>query len=448
MSDLLSIGSSGLTAYRNALNAIGENVSNAETPGFSRRKVELRQSTAIGGSDIAYRDQILFNGVETAGVQRAWDAFKATEARYASSAAGRSGVREQWLTGVESALDDGPAGIGSSLTKFFNAATALAGDPGDRLGRSSLLGALDDVATAFRSTADALARVSTGVGEAAKLEATAVSNALAALQDINGAIRTAAPGGSARAALEDQRDQMIDFVAERLDINVTVNGDGSTGITAGADSSVVLLDGQGARLVGVVAAADGRLSLQLTGGGTTVPLPAAGGKLAGLVEVASTTADRRAALDAVAADFVTMVNGWSTAGTDASGNPGGNLMQITAGAASMQALVSDPDLVAAAGGGAPNGNLISLAALRTSSGVEDRWGTLVSGNAQALASARSEAAAASSWRDLSRAALDEVTGVDLDYEAAELLRYQQAYNASARIVQVARETIDALFNAL
>ena len=65
-----------------------------------------------------------------------------------------------------------------------------------------------------------------------------------------------------------------------------------------------------------------------------------------------------------------------------------------------------------------------------------------------LASAKAEAAAAATWRDNSYAALDEVTGVDLDTEAAELLRYQQAYNASARIIQVARETIQALFDAL
>ena len=37
MSDLLSIGASGLAAYRNALNTIGENVANAETPRYSRR---------------------------------------------------------------------------------------------------------------------------------------------------------------------------------------------------------------------------------------------------------------------------------------------------------------------------------------------------------------------------------------------------------------------------
>ena len=90
----------------------------------------------------------------------------------------------------------------------------------------------------------------------------------------------------------------------------------------------------------------------------------------------------------------------------------------------------------------------ALDAIRDSSAVEDRWGAIVSANAQMLASANAEAAATATWRDNSYAALDEVTGVDLDAEAADLIRYQQAYSASARIIQVARETIQALFDAL
>ncbi|MDQ8757192.1 flagellar hook-associated protein FlgK [Sphingosinicella sp. LHD-64] len=448
MSDLLSIGSSGLAAYRSALNAIGENVSNAETPGFSRRNVRLEQLSLTGNGEIGYREQVMFNGVRTAGVERAWDAFRATEARLATSAAGRAGVREQWLTGVETALGDGPAGIGSSLTRFFNGATSLAADPSDRLGRSSMLAALEDVAVGFRNTADALARVSTGMKEAAGLDVNAVNSALRALQDINGTIRTAGPGTSARAGLEDERDKLIGMIAERLDINVTTNGDGTVAISAASDGSVKLLDGQGPGLISLVPAADGRLSYQLSKDGTTAPLPTLAGKLAGLAETASSTADRRSALDAMAADFVSLVNTWSAGGTDANGNPGGNLLEAPTGAVSMRALVTDPDLVAAAGGGTANGNLAALDGLRTSSGIENRWGDLVSDNAQVLASAKAEASAANSWRDLSRASLDGVTGVDLDYEAAELLRFQQAYNASARIVQVARETIEALFNAL
>jgi flagellar hook-associated protein 1 len=449
VSDLLGIGSSALAAYRSALSAVGENVANAQTPGYARRRVVLEELSVTGSGDIAYRPQVMFNGVTAAGVARAWDNFKAAEARFSVSADGRAAVRQHWLSGVETALDDGVAGVGSSMTGFFNAAASLASDPGDLLGRRAVLTSLDNVASAFRAGGQALARLSDGIGQTAELEIASLNDALRALHEVNGAIGPAASGGSARASLEDERDRLIDFIAEKIDINVSLDEEGRVSLTMPSNPSLSLLSGQGPNLALLVRAADGRLSLQLQASGTTVPLPAAGGSLSGLVDVAQTVADRRAALDALAIDFSAMVNGWSAAGEDANGNPGAALMSVGAGATSLQPLVTDPALVAAASpGGTVNGNLLALDALRDASAVESRWGAIVSANAQMLASANAQAAATASWRDNSYAALDEVTGVDLDAEAADLLRYQQAYNASARIIQVARETIQALFDAL
>ncbi len=67
-------------------------------------------------------------------------------------------------------------------------------------------------------------------------------------------------------------------------------------------------------------------------------------------------------------------------------------------------------------------------------------------NAQALASAKAESAAAGSRRDAALADRDDLSGVDLDREAAELLRYQQAYAGSAKVIQVARETLQSILS--
>src|SRR5688572_22560673 len=199
MSDLLNIGSSAVRAYKGALGAIGENVANAETPGFSRRTVVVKQAPTPGISpDPVYREQVLFSGVEVAGVQRAWDSFRASEARFAASAAGMASTREQWLISVETALGNGSATVGSSMTSFFNSATALALNPDDMLGRATMLTTLGDVAGAFRMSASALARVSEGIEDAAGLDIAAVNKALAALDDINCTIRSSMPGGQAR----------------------------------------------------------------------------------------------------------------------------------------------------------------------------------------------------------------------------------------------------------
>ncbi len=449
MSDLLSIGISGISAYRNALDAIGENVSNAQTPGYTRRRIALEQVQISSRGDIGYGEQVLFNGVRTGGVIRAWDDFKATEARYATTGAARAGVREQWLTSVENALGDGVSGVGASLTAFFNAATRLAADPTAPLGRTEMLTALDSMASALRNSADGLDRIASSLGDAVESDVMAVNGAIAALRNLNGAMRAAANGGSAGASLADQRDRLIETIAERVDIDVTIDGDGTATLKSRSDSNVALIDGERSALFSAVRATDGRIALLVSANGTTMPAPVTGGRLAGLVDVAASVADRHSALDALAANIATTLNTWSAAGLDAHGAPGGALLDASGGAGGMTVTITDPDRIAAAtADGRPNGNLADLEAVRAASKLEERWGGIVSSTARQLSTAKAEAAASTAWRDLSRAALDEVTGVDLDQEAAELLRYQQAYNASARIIQVARETIDALFAAL
>lgn len=447
MSDLLNIGSSAVSAYRSALAAVGENVANAETPGYARRSIRLSQADGGGSSpDPIYRDSILFGGVTAVGVQRAWDSFRASEARYAASADGRASVRQQWLTNIEGALGDGAAGIGQSLTGFFNAAATLAATPEDRLGRAAMLTALDNVASAFCTTAEGLGRVAAGIGEATALDVKALNGALIALHELNGTIRVAPAGSTARASLEDQRERLIDEIAARIDVTASIAGDGTVALGLAGASGVSLLTGNGPGYLSTAMAADGRIAIHLSVAGTSMPLPATGGRLAGLTEMASATADRRAALDALAADFVTRINGGSASGIDGNGNPGADLLAMPAGAASMRVVTSDPAAIAAAAGGIPNGNLLALEALRGPNGFEARWGALVSDNAQSVAVAKSEAAAAASWRDLGFAALDEVTGIDLDREAAELLRFQQAYGGATRIIQVARETVNAILD--
>jgi flagellar hook-associated protein 1 FlgK len=450
MSDLLNIGSSAVRAYKGALGAIGENVANAETPGYARRSVILKQAPTPGISpDPVYREQVLFSGVEIAGVQRAWDSFRSSEARYAASAAGAASAREQWLISVETAFGNGSATVGSSLTSFFNAGTTLALNPDDPLGRATMLTTLGDVAGAFRMSAETLKRISEGIESAAGLDVQAVNNALSALDDINGTIRSSAAGGAARATLEDERDRLIDYIAQRVDVSASVAGNGSVDLTLAGGATVSLLDGAGPGVLALRVAADGRLSLQITKEGTTTPLPATSGSLAGLVGVAGSTVDRRATLDILADEFATTINDWSAAGLDLAGNPGGDLVDASGGAIAMNTLVTDPTLIAAeSADGRLNGNLLALDALRGPTGPEARWNALVSDVAQSLAAVKSEASAANSWRDNSFASLDEVTGIDLDREAAELLRFQQAYGAASRIIQVARETFNTLISAL
>lgn len=447
MSDLLSIGLSGVRAYKTALAAVSDNVANAENPGYVRREVRLGEGINTGSKSPIYAENLIFGGVEAQSVSRAWDQFRAADARFSSSAAGRSDARQQWLGAIETALGEGDAAVGSKIGAFFNAGEALAATPNDRLARNAMLMALGDAAGAIRDTAQRLQQVGQGIEGAAKAEINGLNGDLAALSEVNVALRQSAAGRTSRASLEDERDRLIDKIAERIDVQASFAESGEATLTLGRVSGVTLLESNGRAVISLATAADGRIQLRMFADGATSTLPVTGGRLSGLVDMAAVTADQRGELDGLAAQFATEVNDWNAAGRTAAGVAGAPLLTMTGGALTLMAATSDPAAIAAASAdGIENGNLLALGDLRGAGGSEARWAALVAAQAQMLNSARSEAAAAATRRDGSLAARDEISGVDLDREAAELLRYQRAYDGSAKVIQVARDTLQSILD--
>ena len=105
MSDLLSLGASGVRAYQTALNVVGENISNASTKGYVRRDVQLREvAPGAAGSILQIQTKVL-GGVEATGVKRGWDEFRAAEVRTTSADVSRTEAGMIWLERIERTLD-------------------------------------------------------------------------------------------------------------------------------------------------------------------------------------------------------------------------------------------------------------------------------------------------------------------------------------------------------
>lgn len=445
MSDLLRIGAMGVSVYRNALSTVGDNVANAQTEGFSRREIRLRETGILGAGQPFYNDKFTVGGVRVTAIERSWDAFRGADARIASSESAQSQAKLRWLNITETALDDGTAGIRQRLTVFYNSGDALASDPGGAAPRRAMLIALEDAANAFRNNAGALQRAAEGLKIEATTTVDAVNNELKALADVNVAISRSAPGGAGRASLEDERDRLIDSLSTKIQIDTTLDEKGQVTVRASGTMGPNLVEGPDAGFLGLDIAADGRIALNVTAEGTTAPLPALGGSLAGLVDVSASIAGRRQTLDTIANDFAAQINTWSAAGRDRAGNPGAPMLAGT-GAAGLQVVMTDPNGIAAAAPppGAENGNLLQLQTQRGDTGAEARMANMINILAQNLGSARTQDSALATRRDNAFAAREEVSGVDLDREATELLRYQQAYDASSKIIQVARETLQSI----
>ena len=420
MSDLLSVGASGLRAYGRALSNVGDNIANAQTPGYARRTTRLEELSG-NGEMVLYHAAGLANGVRVTGINRITDQWLVDGSRAASADAGQTAARLPWLSATEAGLAQGGNDVGTALTSLFNSADQLSADPTSTTLRSLFLAA--------------------AVGAVTQL-----NTDLVALQKVNDGLLRARDGSTNQAGLLDERDRLLDSIGSVVPISVTYDNRQAATVRLGGVAGPFMLSGPGGpSTFGVAIAVDGRLSFSLsTVGGAILP---ASGQLTGLAEAANHVADQRLGLDALATQVATDLNTAHAAGIDANGNPGAALFVLGgAGAATIAAIPHTPDEVAAADAVGANGNLLALAGLRGSSGVEAGWAALVAAQSQSVSTARAEDAAASSRRDGAFAARSEISGIDLDQEAADLLRFQQAYAGSARVIQTARETIQSILD--
>ncbi|MDO6416546.1 flagellar hook-associated protein FlgK [Sphingomonas sp. BIUV-7] len=471
MSDLLSIGRSGVLAYQGALQTIGENVTNADTAGYSRRSVVLKEQSTYIGAFSLNRSAGAFGGVQATGVQRVWDQYKASNAWTSNSDASGASTRTQYLSTVESLLNDSDTGLGTRLTAIFATATQLSANPADTGLRQAFLGAVSDATTAFHTTAANLTKLSGTISTQANLLVGQSNDALDNLAKINLALRITPSTTAARAQLEDQRDALLGTLSGAMAIDTTFAADGSVSVRMNDVSGPLLLSNTAvsASQVRLQTATDGRLSISVqTEDDTTLAATPTGGALAGLVDGAATTAGRRQQLDGMATGLVDLLNGFQAAGLTDAGVAGTDMLAGT-DAASIKLVdpfgIAD---IAAAGvappdpaappvdpldppvppvAGAANGNLLALVGdNRGPDGLEQRWKTMVTDQSLQVSSAKLQESAASTRKDTAYTALDETTGVDLDNEAAELLRFQQAYSASAKVIQAARETLQTILD--
>lgn len=102
-----------------------------------------------------------------------------------------------------------------------------------------------------------------------------------------------------------------------------------------------------------------------------------------------------------------------------------------------------------------NRNALAMAALETSKvmgngnlSLSDAYGRLVEQVGTESASARSNSQAAESLMEQTQSMRDSISGVNLDEEAANLIKFEQAYNANSRVISIARDLFDTLLNSL
>lgn len=441
MSDLLSIGSSGARAYQTALTTVSENIANAGNASYVRRSANIRELATSTG----YSSTLSGMGATVDGIGRAGNPYTETAVRNAGADLSRTTASTVWLERVESALSGG--NLAGQMTAFFAAGTALQAEPTSTALRAGMLSAASSAADSFAMTARSLDEAMVELDSRAVQASDDLSRLNQALLKVNQGLVKTTPGTSAAAGLQDQRDSLLQQMSDLTDVSVTLDQFGRATVRAGSASGPVLVDTREAVQVGY----------QRTGGnvglttrredGSVAVMTPEGGSLAGMSEGAQRIAAARAELNDVAGDFTTVVNDLQRAGQDLNGATGTNMFATTADASNFSVRLTSGAQIAAAktgGGQRDSSNLAALATLRQSEGFEGRIQALVTDNAATLKQRRLVGEAQTAIRDGAVTARSEMTGVNLDTEAIDLVRFQQAYQAASRVIQVARDTFQSI----
>ncbi|HSI18295.1 MAG TPA: flagellar hook-associated protein FlgK [Sphingomonas sp.] len=446
MSDMLSIGASGVRAYQTALTTVSDNIANTGTTGYTRRSADMREiapaSSIAGNSAVS-----VGNGVLATGISRSVDQFRAADVRSASADLARSETGIDWLGRVQSALTGNQ--LGDRLTSFFTSANAVAADPTATTPRSAMLEAASSAASSFAATGTALDNVAATLDATADNATTTLDSLGAALAKVNDGLGRSAEGSGARASLLDQRDQLLEQMSAIADVNVTTDTAGRSTVRLGGATGPVFVAGSEAGSVSYARGDSGAVSFAVHRAGTSATFSPTGGALAGVVDAAARVTGARDQLNAIATDFAAGVNAVQAQGRDLDGNAGAAMFTAGATPTDLSVSLTDPrGIAAAAVGGGPrdNSNLVAFASLRGSGGFEASTTALISDTASTLAARQQVADAQSAIRDGAVAARDNVSGVNLDSEAVDLMRFQQAYSASSRVIQVARETFQSILD--
>lgn len=478
ISTAMEIGRNGINIYRVATEVTSENIANVNTPGYSRQRVLLETAPPTNANGFP-----MGTGVRIAGVERYYDALLQQQLVNAQSTQGFDTTKSTVLQQVEPTLNEiTNDGLGAAISNYFGAWQDLTLNPAGSAERQAVLSRTQILTDNFHSVSKALTDT-IGIQNDTLVPLTNDINAtLKNIAQLNGQIKiTELVSGNANE-IRDQRDQLVRDLSQQIGITFKENSDGTTDITY-ADSGDALVTG--------ATAGSFSLTTNAITGLNDVNVTPAGGAAALLVapktgQLGATMALRDTIIpgyldkvNALASEIVSQVNNLHNGATnvnsfDLGGNPGSNFFDpagTTAATISLNtADITGTDKIAASGGklvGAltvsigvgDNSNALKMAQLQNNltmppppatatTTFNSYFGSLVSQVGLDVKSAKTTEAQDIAFTRQLTTLRESNSGVSLDEELTNLVKYQRSYQASAKLITTATEMLDTVLGLI
>jgi flagellar hook-associated protein 1 len=417
---------SGLEAAQAAITTTGENIANANTAGYTRQTVHTVATAPL--SIPAFSQQgggtQLGTGVSITDISRIRNQFLDVQYRAQNSASSNANTSADELGQVQTAVNEpSSSGLQSVMSKFWSAWSSLANAPTNPAAQQAVVDAGQTLASTFNAVSSQMQTVQSQAGQQyATLTGSngQVAQDAQGIATLNSQIAQATQAGISPNTLLDQRDSLLDDLSSLAQISVSTGSSGAVTVNFGDASSPLV-------------------------SGTTVTWPqtltsAAGGQLGSLLNMSSSTGpvgQFASALDNVANQVVSSVNALQPSSPFFSGTTAGTIA-VSATAASVQTSSSST-----------SGADLAQSIAKLANGPADQ------AYASFVAQVGSGVQAAQSTQNTQQAVLtavsnqrQSVSGVSLDEEMTNLIQYQQAYQASARVMNAINSTLDTLINSV
>ncbi|PWW21282.1 flagellar hook-associated protein 1 FlgK [Geodermatophilus normandii] len=459
----LNAASTALWAAQRGLDVTGQNIANVNTAGYSRQRVD---QTAMGGTAVPAIHSVstaVDGGVDADSVRRVRDALLEARGHLETSKTARLAAESAALSGVEDAFrEPGDSGIQSMLADVWSGFSELANSPKTLASRSQVLERLDTLADGIRTTRAALDQQWDQTRDGLAALVTEVNTSAASVAELNVAIRQATLSGLPTNELADRRDALVVKLSEAVGATAVPGSDGVVDVAIGGTSVVAGDKSIAVRLSGTSTPDDVRDApphLETVPGGAALRV---GGTAAGQLNALTTIVPAyRDQIDAFARSIATTMNTAHAAGFDSTGVRGGTLFDDGRGgtditAANLNLRLTDPSNFAASGtdpatignvasSDGKNADLMFKLSLDTS-GLDATYRKLVASLGVQSSVATRDLEVQQVVSAQVDAARESVSGVNLDEEMTNMLSFQHAYNAAARMVSAIDEALDTLIN--
>ncbi|MCM3750191.1 flagellar hook-associated protein FlgK [Paenibacillus pasadenensis] len=220
-----------LFTQQTALNTVGHNISNANTPGYTRQRVNMSAATPMEPFGFHHSSAAgqLGSGVEASDIIRLRNAFLDDQYRSESKYEGSWQIQAETLDKLEKiANEPSDTGIRTLMEKFWASWSDLSKDPENITNRQIVRQNAQALTDSFNQMSRQLTDLETDLTASADTKAAQASSIIQSIADLNGQIKRMEGLGDNANDLRDKRDQLTDDLSKMMNVTVTDTGDGYT----------------------------------------------------------------------------------------------------------------------------------------------------------------------------------------------------------------------------